>query len=79
MLSKGETRAGPHLPVAKALANRKKTGFCFFPGKGRNGSAWTTSLHNDPVLSEVIERCGLALRPHTDWSPDRGNSLAPMR
>ena len=27
-----------------------------------------TLLHDEPIFREVIERCELALRPHTDWS-----------
>jgi len=64
---KGETRAGL-TSGRKALANRKKLAFVF----SGQGSQWfgmgRTLLHNEPVFREVIERCELALRPHTDWS-----------
>ena len=64
---KGETRAGLS-SGRKALAGRKKLAFVF----SGQGSQWfgmgRTLLHNEPVFREIIERCELALRPHTDWS-----------
>jgi acyl transferase domain-containing protein/acyl carrier protein len=64
---KGETRNGLS-SGRKALAGRKKLAFVF----SGQGSQWfgmgRTLLHDEPVFREVIERCELALRPHTDWS-----------
>jgi phthiocerol/phenolphthiocerol synthesis type-I polyketide synthase C len=64
---KGETRGGLSLG-RKALATRKKIVFVF----SGQGSQWfgmgRALLHDEPVFREVIERCELALRPHTDWS-----------
>jgi myxalamid-type polyketide synthase MxaD len=64
---KGETRAGL-LSGRKALGGHKKLAFVF----SGQGSQWfgmgRTLLHDEPVFREVIERCELALRPHTDWS-----------
>ena len=63
----GETR--PDLSAGrKALAGRGKLVFVF----SGQGSQWfgmgRTLLHQEAVFREVIERCELALRPHTDWS-----------
>ena len=64
---KGETLAGLS-SGHKALAIRKKLVFVF----SGQGSQWfgmgRTLLYDEPVFREVIERCELALRPHTDWS-----------
>jgi len=64
---KGETRAGLSTG-RKALGGRKKLAFVF----SGQGSQWfgmgRRLLHNEPIFREVIERCELALRPHTDWS-----------
>ncbi len=64
---KGETRAGVS-SGHKALAIRSKLAFVF----SGQGSQWfgmgRTLLLHEPVFREVIERCALALRPHTDWS-----------
>ena len=64
---KGETRAGLS-SGRKASAGRKKLVFVF----SGQGSQWfgmgRTLLHQEAVFREVIERCELALRPHTDWS-----------
>jgi len=63
----GETR--PDLSAGrKALAGRGKLVFVF----SGQGAQWfgmgRTLLHQEAVFREVIERCELALRPHTDWS-----------
>ena len=64
---KGETRAGLS-SGRKALGAHKKLAFVF----SGQGSQWfgmgRTLLHDEPIFREVIERCELALRPHTDWS-----------
>ncbi len=64
---KGETFAGLS-SGHKALVGRRKLVFVF----SGQGSQWfgmgRTLLHREPVFREVIERCALALRPHTDWS-----------
>ncbi len=64
---KGETRAGLS-SGRKALGTSKKLAFVF----SGQGSQWfgmgRTLLHDEPIFREVIERCELALRPHTDWS-----------
>ena len=64
---KGETRAGLSCG-RKALAGRGKLAFVF----SGQGSQWfgmgRTLLHDEAVFREAIERCELALRPHTDWS-----------
>jgi acyl transferase domain-containing protein/acyl carrier protein len=64
---KSETRSGLS-SGRKALGIRKKVAFVF----SGQGSQWfgmgRTLLHDEPVFREVIERCALALRPHTDWS-----------
>jgi acyl transferase domain-containing protein/acyl carrier protein len=64
---KGETRAGLS-SGRKALGTHKRLAFVF----SGQGSQWfgmgRTLLHDEPVFREVIERCALALRPHTDWS-----------
>ena len=64
---KGETRAGLS-SGRKPLGAHKKLAFVF----SGQGSQWfgmgRTLLHDEPIFREVIERCELALRPHTDWS-----------
>ncbi len=64
---KNETRAGLS-SGHKALAIRSKLVFVF----SGQGSQWfgmgRTLLLHEPVFREVIERCALAMRPHTDWS-----------
>jgi acyl transferase domain-containing protein/acyl carrier protein len=64
---KGETRAGLSAG-RKALDGRGKLVFVF----SGQGSQWfgmgRALLHQEPVFREAIERCELALRPHTDWS-----------
>ena len=64
---KGETLAGLS-SGHRALASRRKLVFVF----SGQGSQWfgmgRTLLYKEPVFREVIERCELALRPHTDWS-----------
>jgi acyl transferase domain-containing protein/acyl carrier protein len=64
---KGETLAGLS-SGRKALASRKRLVFVF----SGQGSQWfgmgRTLLYKEPVFREVIERCELAMRPHTDWS-----------
>jgi acyl transferase domain-containing protein/acyl carrier protein len=64
---KGETRAGLS-SGHKALTGGRKLVFVF----SGQGSQWfgmgRTLLLHEPVFREVIERCALALRPHTDWS-----------
>ncbi len=64
---KGETRAGLS-SGRKAHAGRGKLALVF----SGQGSQWfgmgRTLLHKELVFREVIERCELALRPHTDWS-----------
>ena len=64
---KGESRAGLSCG-RKALAGRGKLAFVF----SGQGSQWfgmgRTLLHDEAVFREAIERCELALRPHTDWS-----------
>jgi len=64
---KGETRNGLS-SGRRALAVRGKVAFVF----SGQGSQWfgmgRRLLHTEPVFREVIERCELALRPHTDWS-----------
>ena len=64
---KGETRTGLS-SGRKALTSGKKLVFVF----SGQGSQWfgmgRTLLYLEPVFREVIERCELALRPHTDWS-----------
>jgi myxalamid-type polyketide synthase MxaD len=63
----GETRAGLS-SGRKALAKSKRLAFVF----SGQGSQWfgmgRTLLHDEPCFREMIERCELALRPHTDWS-----------
>lgn len=63
----GETRAGLS-SGRKAPANRKKMAWVF----SGQGSQWfgmgRSLLHEEPVFRAAIERCALALRPHTDWS-----------
>jgi acyl transferase domain-containing protein/acyl carrier protein len=64
---KGETRAGLS-SGHKPLTGGGKLAFVF----SGQGSQWfgmgRTLLLHEPVFREVIERCALALRPHTDWS-----------
>ena len=64
---KGETRAGLSAGH-KPLTGGRKLAFVF----SGQGSQWfgmgRTLLLHEPVFREVIERCALALRPHTDWS-----------
>jgi acyl transferase domain-containing protein/acyl carrier protein len=64
---KNETRAGLS-SGRKALGGRQKLAFVF----SGQGSQWfgmgRALLHDEPVFREMIERCELALRPHTDWS-----------
>jgi acyl transferase domain-containing protein/acyl carrier protein len=64
---KGETRTGLS-SGHKVSAVRRKVVFVF----SGQGSQWfgmgRTLLHQEPVFREVIERCELALRRHTNWS-----------
>jgi acyl transferase domain-containing protein len=63
----GETRAGLS-SRHKMSAVRRKVVFVF----SGQGSQWfgmgRKLLHDEPVFREVIERCELALRRHTNWS-----------
>ena len=63
----GETRTGL-AAGRKAPANRKKMAWVF----AGQGAQWfgmgRTLLLEEPIFRAAIERCALALRPHTDWS-----------
>ena len=63
----GDTRPGLS-SGRKASTNRGKLVFVF----SGQGSQWfgmgRKLLHEEPVFREIIERCELAFRPHTDWS-----------
>jgi len=63
----GDTRAGLS-SGPQASASRRKPVFVF----SGQGSQWfgmgRTLLHQEAVFRDVIERCELAFRPHTDWS-----------
>jgi acyl transferase domain-containing protein/acyl carrier protein len=63
----GETRIGLS-SGRKASASHRKLVFVF----SGQGSQWfgmgRMLLHQEPVFRDIIERCELAFRPHTDWS-----------
>ncbi|MFI8342704.1 SDR family NAD(P)-dependent oxidoreductase [Streptomyces sp. NPDC085639] len=54
--------------VTGRARERGRTAF-IFPGQGSQWAAMGTRLYaEDPAFAAVIDRCGRALAPHTEWS-----------